>query len=95
MNILCLICARKGSKGVKNKNILKINNKNLINITIDQAQRSKIFDNIVVSTDSKKIQSHAISKNALCWFLRPKFISNDKASKVEALIHGLIDYSSY
>ena len=91
MNILCLICARKGSKGVKNKNIIKIKNKNLINITIDQAKKSKIFNNIVVSTDSKKIQSHAISKKVLCWFLRPKLISNDKASKLEALRHGLIE----
>ena len=53
MNILCLICARKGSKGIKNKNIIKIKNKKLIEITIDQAKKSKLFQNIVVSTDSK------------------------------------------
>ena len=53
MNILCLICARKGSKGIKNKNITKIKNKKLIEITIDQAKKSKLFHNIVVSTDSK------------------------------------------
>ena len=91
MNILCLICARKGSKGIKNKNITKIKNKNLINITIDQAKKSKIFNDIVVSTDSRKIQQVAISKNVLSWFLRPKTISNDKASKLLALKHGLIE----
>ena len=91
MNILCLICARKGSKGIKNKNITKIKNKKLIEITIDQAKKSKLFHNIVVSTDSKKIQNFAISKKVLCWFLRPNTISNDKASKLLALKHGLIE----
>lgn len=91
MNILCLICARKGSKGIKNKNTINIKNKKLIEITIEQAKKSKLFHNIVVSTDSKKIQNLAISKNVLCWFLRPNSISNDKASKVEALIHGLLE----
>ena len=62
MNILCLICARKGSKGIKNKNITKIKNKKLIEITIDQAKKSKLFHNIVVSTGLKKIQNFAISK---------------------------------
>ncbi len=57
MNILCLICARKGSKGIKNKNVIKIKNKKLIEITIDQAKKSKLFQNIVVSTDSKKYKT--------------------------------------
>jgi len=55
MNILCTICARKGSKGLKNKNIMKLLNKPLIIHTIDQAKKSKIFTKIVVSSDSKKI----------------------------------------
>ena len=55
MNILCTICARSGSKEVKNKNIIKIGKKILINFTIDQAKKSKIFDKIVISTDSRKI----------------------------------------
>ena len=54
MNILCTICARAGSKGIKNKNIKLLNGKPLIYYTIQQAVKSKIFKNIVVSTDSKK-----------------------------------------
>lgn len=91
MNILCLICARKGSKGIKNKNLTRIKNENLISITIDQAKKSKIFDNIVISTDSQKIQRVAKSKNIQSWFLRPKSLSNDKASKLDVLRHGLIE----
>ena len=55
MKILCTICARKGSKGLKNKNIRKIKGKHLIYYTIKQALKSKIFDEIVVSSDSKTI----------------------------------------
>ena len=53
MKILCTICARKGSKGVKNKALRKINGKTLIEISIKQAFLSNVFDEIVVSTDSK------------------------------------------
>ena len=54
MNILCLICARKGSKGIKNKNMISINNKKLIDITIAHANHSKIFKHI---EDMKKYNS--------------------------------------
>ena len=53
MKILCTICARGGSKGLKNKNIRKIKNKHLIYYTLNQAIKSKIFNEIVVSSDSK------------------------------------------
>ena len=54
MKILCSICCRGGSKGLKNKNIKKINGIPLIAYSIKQAQKSKIFNKIVVSTDDKK-----------------------------------------
>ena len=55
MKILCTICARGGSTGVKNKNIKFLNGKPLIYYTIKIAQKSKLFEDIVVSTDSEKI----------------------------------------
>ena len=55
MNNLCTICARSGSKGVPNKNIKKIAGKPLIQHTIEQAKKSKIFSDIIVSSDCKKI----------------------------------------
>ena len=51
MNILCTICARKGSKGLKNKNFLKINNKMLLEYTIEVAVKSKIFTQISISSN--------------------------------------------
>ena len=52
--IYCLICARKNSKGLKNKNILKFKNTNLANHTFRQAKNSKYIDKVFVSTDQKK-----------------------------------------
>ena len=55
-NILCTICARKGSKGLKNKNFLNLLGKPLIVHTIDQAKKVKFLTKIVVSSNSKKIK---------------------------------------
>ena len=50
-----LIPARKGSKGVKNKNIVRLNNKHLIEYTLEQASKSKIINEIYVSSNDEKI----------------------------------------
>jgi CMP-N-acetylneuraminic acid synthetase len=55
MKILCTICSRGESKGIKNKNINKINGRKLIFYTMDFTKKSKLFVDIVVSLDSKKI----------------------------------------
>ena len=49
---IILIPARSGSKRLKNKNILKVNNKKLIYFTIEQALTVKDIDHVIVSTDS-------------------------------------------
>ena len=59
---LCTICMRGGSQGLKNKNYRLINGKPLMYFTIKQAIKSRIFDHIMVSTDSKKILKIAISQ---------------------------------
>ena len=68
-SILCTICMRGGSQGVKNKHTKLINGKPLMYYTIKQAIKSKIFDHIVVSTDSKKILKKARSYGAEGCFL--------------------------
>ena len=53
--ILGIIQARGGSKGIPKKNIKEINGKPLISYTIEEAKKSKMFDNFVVSSDEKEI----------------------------------------
>ena len=52
--IVALIPARSKSERLKNKNILKVGKYPLLAIPILAAVKSKIFDKIIVSTDSKK-----------------------------------------
>ena len=53
--IVAIIPARKGSKGIKNKNLIKIIGIPLIKFSIDYAKKSNLIDKIFVSTDGDKI----------------------------------------
>jgi len=70
--IIALIPARSGSERLKDKNLKKLNNKPLLYYAIKSAIKAKIFDKIVVSTDSKKYKSIAQKYGASVPFLRPK-----------------------
>ena len=61
-NILGVILARGNSKGIKNKNLLKINNKSLIEIAINNSLKSKRLNKIVFSSDSNKLINEAKKK---------------------------------
>ena len=78
-NFICIIPARAGSKGVKNKNLVKIKNKPLIQYTIDVAKKLSKHCEIVVSTDSLKIKKICIKNKLDFYGLRPKRLSNDTA----------------
>ena len=54
--ILCTICVRKGSKGLKDKNIKIINNQPLFLITLKQALKSEYFNKITVNSNSSLIK---------------------------------------
>ena len=56
MKILCSICARGGSTSLKHKNIKKLFGKPLILYSLITAKKSKLFDKIVVSSDSKNFR---------------------------------------
>ncbi len=89
MTVMAIILARKNSKGLKNKNIKKLNGLPLILHTIKLVKKSKLIDDIVVSTDSKTIQKLAIKNGVQAPFLRPKNMSGDKATTEIALKHCL------
>ena len=79
------IGARKGSVGLKNKNLKNILGKPLITWTINHAKMvNKVFKTIV-NTDSKQI-ANLSKKNGIDIILkRPKKISNSKSNKHDAL----------
>ena len=84
-NVLCTICARGGSKGVKNKNIKELHGKPLIAYTIEQAKYSGLFDHIVISTDSDVIASIAKEYGAEVFFKRSAEMASDIAGKLDVI----------
>ena len=85
INILCTICMRGGSVGVKNKHIRKINKKSFLDYTISQAKSSVLFDKIVVSTDSKEIQKLSLKSGADYAFIRPKYMAKNYSPKLPVI----------
>jgi len=86
MNIIAIIPARGGSKGVPRKNILPLGGKPLIAHTIDAARSSKLINEVVVSTDCQEIAAVGESLGASV-VIRPSELASDTASSESALIH--------
>lgn len=89
MKILCTICARGGSKGVKNKNIRELKGKPLIAYTIETAMKWGKFNDIVISTDSEVIKDIALEYGGLVPFMRPDYLATDNAGKVAVIKHAV------
>lgn len=89
MNILCIIPARSGSKGIPHKNIKNLCGKPLLSWSIEQAQKSKYKMRIIVSTDCEKYAELAREYGAETPFLRPKDISQDLSTDYEFIIHAI------
>lgn len=89
--IICIIPARSGSKGLKNKNILKLNNLPLIATTIKYALTCNMIDDVIVTTDTKKIAKIANTYGAKTPFLRPKKYAEDLTTTEETLKHALLE----
>ena len=86
---ICIIPARKGSKRIKNKNIINFLGKPMIYYSIKAAQKSKIFSKIIVSTDCKKIANISKKYGAEVPFFRNKKLSNDKATTKDVLVDAI------
>ena len=89
MNVLALIPARGGSKGIPNKNIIEIAGKKLIGWTIEQAIQCPLINRVIVSTDSIEIAKVAREYGAETPFLRPQEIAQDQSTDFEAFDHAL------
>ena len=87
MKRLCTICARGGSKGVKNKNLRELHGKPLIAHSILQARASGLFDCIAVSSDSDQILATAKAWGADHLIKRPDELATDQAAKLPVIRH--------
>jgi len=88
---LALVLARKGSKRLKNKNLLKIQGKNLIQLAAMQALKTNIFKKIIISTDIKNIENFFsfLKKkdfNKIIFLKRPKKLATDHARVPDVIL---------
>ena len=90
--ILAVITARGGSKRLANKNILDLDGKPLIVWSIDEANKSKYIDKIIVTTDSKEISEISKVAGAEVPFLRPSLLASDNADTFSVLKHSIEFY---
>jgi len=86
---VAVIPARGGSKRIPGKNIRSFLGKPAIAYPIAAAWRSKLFDRVVVSTDSPRIAEIALAHGAEVPFLRPAELADDYCGTLPVLQHAL------
>ena len=92
MNI-AIIPARIGSKRIPKKNIKIFHGKPIIYYSIKAAKKTKLFKDIICSTDDSEIVKIAEKYGAKCPFLRPKRLSNDFSSTSDVINHTIDFYN--
>jgi YrbI family 3-deoxy-D-manno-octulosonate 8-phosphate phosphatase len=88
MNVVAVIPARGGSKGIPGKNLRRIGGVPLVVRAVHAALASSLVDDVVVSTDDPAIAVAARSAGARV-IDRPPVLATDEASSEDALLHVL------
>ncbi len=86
---IAIIPARLGSKRIKQKNIKKFFNKPIILHVIEILKKTKLFNYIVVTSDSNKILKIAKKGGSNISIKRPKYLSDDKTDTKSVIIHSI------
>lgn len=92
MSSLCIIPARGGSKRIPRKNIKDFKGSPIISYSIIAAIESKLFDEVMVSTDDLEIAEIAKTYGASVPFVRSEANSNDYATTADVLIEVISAY---
>lgn len=86
--ILSIITARAQSKGLKNKNLKKLNKKPIFLWPVKSSLKSKLIDQIIITTDSKKILNYKMDKKIIK-INRPEKLSNDNTKSSSVILHAI------
>ncbi len=90
-NILAIIPARGGSKGLPGKNLLDLGGKPLIAWTIEAVQHCSYDLDMCFSTEDEEIARVARDYGAYIPFMRPKELARDHTSSLAVLLHSLFE----
>ena len=89
VDILGLVPARGGSKGIPGKNIRLLAGKPLISYTIEAARQSRLLSRVIATTDSPAIAEIARTSGAEIPFLRPAEFAQDETPMAATVRHTL------
>lgn len=87
--VICVICARSGSKGVSDKNIRPLKGKPLLAHSVEVAVESKLFESVVVTSDSEHYLDIAREYGAEILVKRPPELAVDTTTKLGAIEHAV------
>ena len=91
-DVICIIPARGGSKGLPRKNTLLLDGEPLVARPIRQAIESGVIGTVLVTTDDNEIARISESAGAIVPFIRPPELSQDLTSTEDTLKHALLEY---
>jgi len=91
-DIICIIPARGGSKGLLRKNVKLIDNEPLIARPIRHAIESGVVGTVLVTTDDEEIAQIAENTGAVVPFIRPSNLAEDLTTTEDTLKHALLTY---
>lgn len=89
MNVLFLIAARGGSKGVPGKNLRQIGGLSLVGYKAISARKSRYCARLMISTDSAEIQEEARRNGVEVPFTRPAELATDTAKSGPVITHAM------
>lgn len=89
MNVLALVIARGGSKGVPEKNLKPLGDVPLVAYKIISARRSRRISRVILSSDSPAIQKVGLKHGAEVPFTRPAELATDTASSDDVALHAI------
>ncbi len=89
MNILAIVPARGGSKGIPRKNIYPLCDRPLIYYTIKAIQKSEMITRAIISTDSKEILNIATGYGLEAPFVRPAELAQDDTPALPVVRHAI------
>lgn len=92
MKSIAIITARGGSKRIPRKNIKMFMGKPMIAYAIAAAHESKLFDEVMVSTDDAEIVAIAKENGAVVPFMRSAAAANDFATTADVLNEVITEY---
>ena len=88
---ICIIPAKANSSRLPGKNIVKLCGKPMLAYTIEAALKSKLFDQVIVSTENNRIAGIAKKYGAQIPCKRPLELTKDTAGVVDVCLH-MVDY---